>query len=581
MKKIIFFILSVASFYLHSQNAITYVPYQGKMKEIKTKHFVVIFPDKYSAIGLKVADYAEEIHERLKEFIKWTPQTKTNVILSDETDYPNGLANVMLRNTIVLYLSPSDLEETLKSFNDPLYSLIVHEYTHILHLDQIRGGAFFWRVIFGKLYHPVINTFKWYIEGVAVLSETRNSKGGRLQSAYNRALIREAAKNKKIPDYDKLVFPVVDFPHGDAVYHFGAKFIEYLYDTYGKEKFDEIYLKISDDFWPFVLMFNMNFKNIYGKSLKDLWAEWIKNEEILEQNDNFETIPPNNSQLTFFEGEINDFDIKKDALLISSVSLKNDKYLYLSTDKNLKKIRNQSFRSVTFTNDEDYIVYTKASRYFDERIYFDLYSFNLKTKKEKKLSNKERVNYVAFSKEKSVGVLVSHSPFGSKFFKASFKSGFISNKVELIVPDDIYFIDKPTIDKNGTKSIISCKTKSGKIKIFLVDLLKNKFIEIPDLKGRNPEFLNDNEFIFINEENGRTRIVKRNVDSGETKEILSSIGIFKAIASEDKIYYSKYTASGIEIFSCVTNKENEKYFETTKKRKIPKTKSFQKAFLAT
>ena len=97
------------------------------------------------------------------------------------------------RNSIVIYLAQSELQNSLNEAADPLWTTIVHEYTHVLHIDQLRGAGWFWRVLFGKLYFPNSATFNWNVEGMATLTESIFSDTGRLRSAYSEALIADAA----------------------------------------------------------------------------------------------------------------------------------------------------------------------------------------------------------------------------------------------------------------------------------------------------------------------------------------------------------------------------------------------------
>lgn len=88
-----------------------FVPYQGMTKKIVTEHFVILFPERYKEKALKVAAYSEEIHSKLKDFMKWEPILRTVLVLSDETDLPNGETVPFIRNTIYIYLAPADLKK--------------------------------------------------------------------------------------------------------------------------------------------------------------------------------------------------------------------------------------------------------------------------------------------------------------------------------------------------------------------------------------------------------------------------------------------------------------------------------------
>ena len=63
------------------------------------------------------------------------------IVLVDDTDGANGFASVLPRNAIQLYATgPAGFTE-LDDHDDWLYGLVAHEYTHILHLDTMRGPA--------------------------------------------------------------------------------------------------------------------------------------------------------------------------------------------------------------------------------------------------------------------------------------------------------------------------------------------------------------------------------------------------------------------------------------------------------
>ncbi len=546
----IFFILIFLFILCFSSHSISFIPYQGLTKKIITDHFVILYPKQYEKTAQKTAAYAEDIHQKISEFMKWDPIHRTTIIISDHTDYPNASALTFYRNTINLYIAPLDLHNTLRSFEDPLYSLILHEYVHILHLDQIRGGAWFWRVMYGKLYCPNSGTFRWYIEGVAVLAETLYAEGGRLKSSYNHAIVRTAAKQKKIPSFDKLVLPVVDWPHGEAVYHYGAKFVEYLYYEYGEEKFQDFFVDISNDFWPFVLQFVIKFKKIYGKSLKDLWNEW----KIYEENQ-AELYPESsnkNNKLTNLAGSISSFDRGKDFFIIASSSYKNDSYLYkLYDDGNLKKINLGNYRSISLTNNENYIVCTSVTNQPGNFYYSNLYSINLKTKIKRKLIDLNRINYVSFAQNSPMGVFVAHSGKRSRLFKAEFHNGKIKNIREIKIPPEIIFIDCPDIFPDGEKAVFAARTNDNNFRLFLLNLNDNTITLIDDsIKGKNVKWIDNDTISYISFDEESDSIYSFSIKDKTNKKILSTNGsILDGIVIDNNVYYIDYSIDGEELYS--------------------------------
>ncbi len=557
-KKIYFSIIFIFFINLFS-HSIFFVPYQGATKKIITDHFVILFPEKYEKIAKKSATYAEDIHQKISDFMKWEPVLKTTIIITDHTDLPNGASVTFFRNTIYLYIAPLDLYNNLRSYEDPLYSVIVHEYTHTLHLDQIRGGAWFWRVIYGKLYCPNSGTFRWYLEGLSVLSETLFSEGGRLKASYNHALVRSAAKQRKIPSYDKLILPVVDWPNGEAVYHYGASFVEYIYNTYGEEKFQEFFIDISNDFWPFVLQFVMKFKKIYGISLDALWNEW---KEYEEKNADLYSEPEYSSkQLTNLKGSILSIDRGNDSLIISSESYDNDNYIYKLYDNGeLKRIHLGNHRSVTLTNNEDYILFASGSDHIGGFYYFNLYSFNLKTKIKRKVKGIDRINYVSFAKNSPNGVFVSHSGFGSKLYKAEFYKGSLRKISEVKTPSEIEFIDAPSINTNGEKVVFAARVKDKGFRLFLLNFNDNSIVLLDEtIEGKNARWINDDTISYVSFDDSSDSLYSLTISSKINKKILSTYNsIIDGIVDDNKVYYIDYTLNGEELFVCEINQMVEK-----------------------
>ncbi|MCG8571096.1 MAG: hypothetical protein MJB14_13260, partial [Spirochaetes bacterium] len=439
-KKILFWFIILCSFY--HLPAFDYVPLQGQMKEIKTANFRIIYPAKYTEKGKITAVYAEDIYAKLSPFFQWNPKQRIILVLTDHTDAPNGLASTFPRNSIYLYLADSDFEKTFRDFADPYYTMLVHELAHILQIDQIRGGVWFWRVLYGRLYFPLVNAFKWYHEGSAVLAESLFSPDGRLQGSYNRAIVQAFAKDKKIPDFSKIVDPVVEWPQGNQIYHIGAAFLEYLYQQYGQEKFQQFIIDQSNDFWPFVFQFVLKFKKIYGKSLQDLWNEWKAYEEAALDTQAF-SAPPGR-QITHLQGEILDLDFQHNKLLVSSYSYENDNalYLYDLSSGDFKKIKKGSYYSINLTHDQQYILATKMTASPGGFYYYDLYCYDLKKKQEKQLTFLERISFVAVSDHNQC-VLVKNNAEKSELELASFNQGKITKRSKLPLNQDFQFIGKP------------------------------------------------------------------------------------------------------------------------------------------
>jgi hypothetical protein len=135
-------------------------------RSLETKHFVVNFATRDRRAAHRVAVLAEAAHELLGPFLRRSPRRRTHLVITDYTDSANGLAMVLPRNVIHVYLVAPDVYSTLNDHDDWLFGLILHEYTHILHLDTIGGIAKLVNWIFGKTHLQP----SWWIEGLAAVS---------------------------------------------------------------------------------------------------------------------------------------------------------------------------------------------------------------------------------------------------------------------------------------------------------------------------------------------------------------------------------------------------------------------------
>ncbi len=118
---------------------------------IETPHFEIHYHQGMYRYAQKTARLAEESHRRLAPLLDHQPTERCQIVVQDDTDFANGSAQPVLYNLIHAYAAPPDSRSTLADFDDNVYELISHEYTHILHLDTVLGLPQATNTIFGKL----------------------------------------------------------------------------------------------------------------------------------------------------------------------------------------------------------------------------------------------------------------------------------------------------------------------------------------------------------------------------------------------------------------------------------------------
>ena len=127
---------------------------------------------------------AERAHLRLTHYLNWLPSGRIDITINDHTDDANGFASSVPQNYLFAYGAPPASLDELNDFDDFFNLLITHELTHVVHLDTILGPARYINILRGKLYAPNLSQPTWFVEGLAVLMESRQTSGGRVRSSF-------------------------------------------------------------------------------------------------------------------------------------------------------------------------------------------------------------------------------------------------------------------------------------------------------------------------------------------------------------------------------------------------------------
>lgn len=522
-----------------------FIPYQGKMYSLKSKHFYIVYPKKFQNKAETVVDYAESIFENLQPLMQWKPRRRITIVITDHTDSPNGIATTFPENIIYLYMAPSGLSDELRDFSNPLYSLVLHELTHILQLDQISQGAWFWRIFFSRAYFPLSGAFTWFHEGTAVYAESRYGAGGRLDSAKHKAIIDSFARSRTLPDYGKIVYPIVDYPYNCLAYHLGARFLDYLSTVYGEEKFTAFQYDLSNDFWPFVYEFVLKFKKHYGKSLKKLWNDWRNYEySRIEKTEWFDDVGI--SQLPT-NGNVNSMAIANNALIYSCTSIKDGKGIFswdADTGKK-EKLSGDAAKNMCLYGDNILCIRNIISPAgFDSD---DIFMFSLKNKTWKRMTYNQRITRMDYNEHANIGVYFRDN--GAYLF--SIDNGKIRELSAVNALNDFKFAADFHISPSGNKLLFSAQNDiNGNYLLCLYDF-KNGTTEIlPEIRGTAAGWLDDKNIYFIGFTNdGFTKLFSYQLQLQQAKLLFTGNSFVNKAhyLGNDNFYTAVYTSQGAEI----------------------------------
>jgi hypothetical protein len=231
--------------------------------------------------------------------LRWKPWEPVTILLKDFSDYGNAAALGSPSDMVLLDVAPLSLSMEAFSPGERFYTLMNHELTHVGTIDVWNSRDGFWRrflggkpaplqkhpesILYNFLTSPRNLSPRWYMEGSAVFMETWMAGGlGRAQGAYDEMVFRA-----KVRDGTRIYSPLglesegtqVDFQVGANSYQYGTRFMSYIALTYGPQKLVE-WLRRSEDSKAF---YASQFKHVYGKSLDDVWKDWIAFEHRFQE----------------------------------------------------------------------------------------------------------------------------------------------------------------------------------------------------------------------------------------------------------------------------------------------------------
>ncbi len=206
----------------------------GHWRTLETAHFNVHVREDYRDVGVRAAGEAEQAWRELAAILP-PPERRIELVIADNVDDANGFATTYPLPHIVVYAMPPAGDLQLDTYDRWLRLVIVHELTHVFHLDAARGLWHVARTVFGRapILFPNTYTPPWMREGLAVFYESRVTGAGRLGDAFHRALVRAASEEQGGLQLDAANTPTALWPGGIRAYAFGSNLMEYTAAQHG------------------------------------------------------------------------------------------------------------------------------------------------------------------------------------------------------------------------------------------------------------------------------------------------------------------------------------------------------------
>ena len=252
---------------------------------IESANVIVTFPEERSELANRAITISETLLPQLETFFDWEPESKVQIVLSDQSDQANGYATPFPYNRSVLFTAlPSGTSE-LSDYGEWFDLLILHELTHIVHLDKARDFSYAPRYVLGRNLFTFSNLFQpnFFKEGIATYTETSWANGaGRGQSAFYQMVMRSEVSSGLLP-LSKVQQSTRDWPLNKD-YSYGVPFYQFLDEEYGRDSIQRYVNTTSGQLIPFVVDRPAR-HSTQASGLAELWEQYLEwlNKRYTEQ----------------------------------------------------------------------------------------------------------------------------------------------------------------------------------------------------------------------------------------------------------------------------------------------------------
>jgi hypothetical protein len=176
----------------------------------------------------QVAEILRDEARPILDYFEYPPTTAIHFVVDNGKTLANGSATVFPRNQIVLYTHPPVANSHLLTGEDFTRELVLHELTHVVHMDQTRSTLKVMRYLFGSFGKWGGIVPRWFAEGIATWAETHFTRGGRVSHPPLRfELSRLYLDPNFCSTIDCIDAPGV-YPHGQFSYWVGSDFLSWL-----------------------------------------------------------------------------------------------------------------------------------------------------------------------------------------------------------------------------------------------------------------------------------------------------------------------------------------------------------------
>ena len=529
-------------------------------KTVATDHFTVYYRDGWEVEALKILQVMEDSRPYVEE-LTGNEVVNTPIVLENMGNEVNGYVNLFGPKIALFAYPPSS--DILSNGQDWWQLVGTHEYIHRTQMTVASGLPSLLQKIIGNALYPNVHQPMWITEGITVFGESQLSPyTGRMNGGVYSSIISALAREGKLPS----LALANNFNRSTPQAHYyvlGGSFFSFLAERYGPQKFRDMFAlqggslrTYLSTFLP-VLSINTYYKQIYGKSLDALWAEWQAWE-----TDNAQALPQ--GQLTFDGWE-------KDNLCL----YKGDLYYTQEGQDKTGPSSQFSYNHIVRLVDPQGACRKEVihSQYTGYPAGFQLagdYLYYSRAELHRGYDNNENDGW---GSETEIWRKIPGTDWNEKLFEGQIRAfRVLADGTILIVKDDLTYqtntiehydmsgncLSEPlqvrrligNIRQSGDRIFVTAKPKWFNTAIFELDLHSGTLTELTASPySHSLVSADENSLIFDATYNGLMASYRLDLHSGETYKLCEYSGIRNAqIDSDGNLYVISVVSAGNEIF---------------------------------
>ncbi len=539
---------------------------------IETDHFQVHYHTGAERTAALVAKIAEEIYWPITSLYLYEPDGKIHFIIRDHDDYSNGVT-YYYDNKIEIWATPMDF--VLRGSHNWLRNVVTHEFTHMISLGSARKmtrriPAFYFQymgyepeknpyVLYGFpnriVSYPLAMTVvpNWLAEGVAQYQLAKLNYDN--WDSHRDMILRTSVMEGELLNHKAMgVFGKTSLDN-EKVYNHGFAFIRYIADNYGVESLRRLFREMQS---PLNFTINGALKKVIGKSERQLYKEWknfleemyahrvgtIKNNlrtgRIVEEKGFANLFPiwsPDGTKYAFISNRGHDY--------LSQSSL----YVHNTIAGITEKIKGSISSSISWSPDGKKLVYarkSKPNKYGSH--FYDIYMYDLKTKKERPITRNFRAQNPDWS------------PKGNKILFVTIKDGTQNIVVFDLKSKKLNYLTRfkegqqiftPRWSPNGQVIVFSFTIGEGRqLGIITADGKTLKILIADGNDVRDPVFTsNGKEVYFSWDRTGIFNIYSIDISNKKKSQLTNVIGgaFMPSVNKEGQLLYSDFNSRGYRV----------------------------------